>query len=204
MLFTYLLKAVTIGFSAGITPGPLQALFLSYAIKGGWRKALPAAFAPLMTDAPVIFLVLIVLNRLPDGFIRALQIGGAVFLLYLAWDAFRSFRHYQNVDGGEVPNGWQTLLKATLANILGPGPWLFWSMINGPNLLKAWAISPWWGVAYLVCFYSAFVLTNMVLIMLFATTRQMGDRVRKMLLLISVFVLAGFAIYQGLQGLMIL
>ncbi len=204
MLFTYLLKAVTIGFSAGITPGPLQALFLSYAIKGGWRKALPAAFAPLMTDAPVIFLVLIVLNRLPDGFIRALQIGGAVFLLYLAWDAFRSFRHYQNVDGGEVPNGWQTLLKATLANILGPGPWLFWSMINGPNLLKAWAISPWWGVAYLACFYSAFVLTNMVLIMLFATTRQMGDRVRKMLLLISVFVLAGFAIYQGLQGLMIL
>lgn len=204
MLFTYLLKAVTIGFSAGITPGPLQALFLSYAIKGGWRKALPAAFAPLMTDAPVIFLVLVVLNRLPDGFIRGLQIGGAVFLLYLAWDAFRSFRHYQNVDGGEVPNGWQTLLKATLANILGPGPWLFWSMINGPNLLKAWAISPWWGVAYLACFYSAFVLTNMVLIMLFATTRQMGDRVRKMLLLISVFVLAGFAIYQGLQGLMIL
>jgi len=204
MLFTYLLKAVTIGFSAGITPGPLQALFLSYAIKGGWRKALPAAFAPLMTDAPVIFLVLVVLNRLPDGFIRGLQIGGAVFLLYLAWDAFRSFRHYQNVDGGEVPNGWQTLLKATLANILGPGPWLFWSMINGPNLLSAWAISPWWGAAYLVSFYTAFVLTNIALIMLFATTRQMGDRVRKALLLVSVFVLVGFAIYQGLQGLLIL
>ena len=87
MFLTTLLTAATIGFSAGVTPGPLQAVFLSYAVQGGWKKALPAAFAPLVTDGPVILLVLLVLNNLPPVFLQALQIGGALFMLYLAWDA---------------------------------------------------------------------------------------------------------------------
>jgi threonine/homoserine/homoserine lactone efflux protein len=70
MLITYLLSAAAIGFSAGVTPGPLQAVFLSYAVKGGWKKALPAAFAPLVTDGPVILLVLVILNNLPEVFLR--------------------------------------------------------------------------------------------------------------------------------------
>jgi len=200
MLIDFILKAVTIGFSAGVTPGPLQAVFLSYAVKGGWKKALPAAFAPIVSDGPVILLVLLVLNHLPEGFIRALQIGGAVFLLYLAWESFKAFRHYQAVKEVQEMNGLKTLLKATMMNLLAPGPWLFWSLINGPNLLQAWEVSSWWGVSYLITFYGVFVLTNMVLILLFSSIRRMGEQVRKALLLISAVVLAGFAIYQGLQG----
>jgi threonine/homoserine/homoserine lactone efflux protein len=200
MLFTILLKAATIGFSAGVTPGPLQAIFLSYAIKGGWKKALPAAFAPIVSDGPVILLVLLVLNNLPDTFLRILQIGGALFLLYLAWDSFRAFRNYRAVEETEETKGLQTLLKATVLNVLAPGPWLFWSLINGPNLLQAWAVSPWWGIAYLVSFYGVFILTNIVLILLFATMRRMGEQVRKALLLVSAIALAGFAVYQFLQG----
>lgn len=200
MLIDFILKAVTIGFSAGVTPGPLQAVFLSYAIKGGWKKALPAAFAPIVSDGPVILLVLLVLNNLPEGFLRALRIGGAVFLLYLAWESFKAFRHYQAVEEIKEANGLQTLLKATVMNLLAPGPWLFWSLINGPNLIQAWAISSWWGVAYIITFYGVFILTNIVLILLFSSMRRMGERVRKALLLISAVVLAGFAVYQGLQG----
>ncbi len=200
MLLTYLLKAATIGFSAGITPGPLQAVFLSYAVLGGWRKALPAAFAPLVTDGPVILLVLLVLNNLPSTFLRVLQIGGAVFLLYLAWEAFQSFRHFKAVETTQITNGWRTLFKATTMNLLAPGPWLFWSLINGPNLIETWGISPWWGVTYLIGFYSIFILTNIVLILLFGTMRRMGEQVRKGLLLISSVLLVGYAVYQGLQG----
>jgi len=200
MLITYLLTAATIGFSAGVTPGPLQAVFLSYAVKGGWKKALPAAFAPIVTDGPVILLVLLVLNNLPPSFLRLLQIGGAFFLLYLAWDAFQAFRNFQTLQESESGNGWSVLLKATLMNLLAPGPWLFWSLINGPNLLKVWAISPWWGLAYLGAFYGVFILTNIALIVLFASMGRMGEKVRRVLLLISALVLAGFALYQGLQG----
>ena len=105
MLSTYLISAATIGFSAGVTPGPLQAVFLAYAVKGGWKQALPAAFAPLVTDGPVILLVLLVLKNLPPAFLRALQIGGAAFLLYLAWDAFNAYRHFQTIQAVEATSG---------------------------------------------------------------------------------------------------
>ena len=201
MLFLpLLLKAATIGLSAGVTPGPLQAILLSYAVQGGWKKALPAAFAPLVSDGPVILLVLLVLNVVPDSFLRILQIGGALFLLYLAWDSYRAFRNYREVEAQAEVKGFQTLLKATGLNLLAPGPWLFWSLINGPNLLDAWAVSPWWGVGYLAGFYGIFIITNLVLIGLFATLRKTGEKVRKLLLLVSAFALAGFAVYQFLQG----
>jgi threonine/homoserine/homoserine lactone efflux protein len=84
VLIDFILKAISIGYSAGVTPGPLQAVFLSNAIKGGWKRALPAAFAPIVSDGPVVLLVLLVLNNLPENFLVVLQIAGAIFLLYLA------------------------------------------------------------------------------------------------------------------------
>ena len=203
-MLSLILKAATIGLSAGVTPGPYQAILLSYAIQGGWKKALPAAFAPLVSDGPVILLVLLVLNKVPDSFLRFMQIGGALFLLYLAWDSYRAFRNYREVETQTDIKGFQTLLKATGMNLLSPGPWLFWSLINGPNLLEVWAVSPWWGVGYLASFYGVFILTNLVLIGLFATLRKTGEKVRKTLLLVSAIALAGFAIYQFLQGINIL
>jgi len=204
MLFTTILTAAAVGFSAGVTPGPLQAIFLSYAVKGGWKKALPAAFAPLVSDAPVIVLVLLLLSSLPDAFLRVLQIGGAGFLLYLAWDSFKAFRYYREVEKIQGVNGLQTLLKATLVNLLAPGPWLFWSLINGPNFLEAWAVTPWWGTAYLISFYGTFILTNIALIGLFSGVRRLGEKVRKGMLLASALALAGFAVYQLLGGLGVL
>ena len=203
-MFSLILKAAAIGLSAGVTPGPFQAILLSYAIQGGRKKALPAAFAPLVSDGPVILLVLLVLNNVPDSFLRVLQIGGALFLLYLAWDSCRAFRNYREVEAQEEVKGFHTLLKATGSNLLAPGPWLFWSLINGPNLLEAWAVSPWWAVGYLAGFYGVFVLTNLVLIGLFATLRKAGEKVRKALLLVSAIALAGFAVYQFLQGINII
>ncbi len=200
MLLTILLKAATVGFSAGVTPGPLQAVFLSYAVKGGWKKALPAAFAPLVSDVPVILIVLILLRSLPEIFLRFLQIGGALFLLYLAWDSFKAFREYREVEDMGKTNGLQTLLKATLVNLLAPGPWLFWSLINGPNFLEAWSLSHGWGMAYLGAFYGTFILVNILLILLFSTVRRMGEKVRRGMLLASALVLAGFALYQLLAG----
>ena len=201
MLITYLLSAAAIGFSAGVTPGPLQAVFLSYAVKGGWKKALPAAFAPLVTDGPVILLVLVILNNLPAIFLRILQIGGAVFILYLAWESYQAYRNFQDIKAAKDTGTWGTLLKAATMNLLGPGPWLFWSLINGPNLLLAWEVSPWWGVAYLATFYGVFILSNIALILIFSSMRRMGEQVRRTLLLVSALILAGFAVYQLLQGL---
>ena len=204
MLFSYIIKAAGIGFSAAVTPGPLQAVFLSYAIKGGWKRTLPAAFAPLVSDGPVILIVMLLLTNIPSGFIRVLQIGGAVFLIYLAWESYKAFRKGNQIEVTQVSNGWGKLLEDTTMNLLAPGPWLFWSLINGPNLTEAWTHSTLWGAAYLVSFYGVFIISNIGLILLFSTMRTMGEKVRRGLLLISAVILAGFAVYQALQGLLII
>jgi threonine/homoserine/homoserine lactone efflux protein len=204
MLLEFVLKGLSIGFSAGVTPGPLQAIFLSYAVKGGWKKALPAAFAPLVSDSPVILLVVLVLNNLPPIFLRFLRIGGGLFLLYLAWESYRAWRDFKTIAEESLRTSpLKTLLKATAMNLLAPGPWLFWSLINGPNLISAWSVSPWWGAAYLASFYGMFILSNIALIFLFAGMRRMGEKVRRGLLLLSAIILAGFGIFQFLQGLAI-
>jgi hypothetical protein len=89
-------------------------------------------------------------------------------------------------------------------NILGPGPWLFWSLINGPNLLQAWEIAPWWGILYISSFYGVFILTNIALIVLFSSMRKMGEKVRRVLLLLSAILLVGFAVYSFLQGIQLI
>ncbi len=205
MSLAYLLSAAAIGFSAGMTPGPLQAILLSYAIEGGWKKALPAAFAPLLADVAVIPVVLLILNRLLPFFFTILQFGGAAFMLYLAWESFNAYRHFTSVaPTAEMASPWSTLGKSVAMNLLGPGPWLFWSLINGPNLIRGWAVSPWWGLGYLASFYGVFVLSNIGLILIFSGMRQMGEKVRRSLLLFSVVTLVGFAIYQLLGGLNII
>jgi threonine/homoserine/homoserine lactone efflux protein len=130
-----------------------------------------------------------------------LQIGGAVFILYLAWESFQAYRNFEDIKAAEDTGTWGTLLKAATMNLLGPGPWLFWSLINGPNLLLAWGVSPWWGAAYLASFYGVFILSNIALILVFSSMRKMGEQVRRTLLLVSALILAGFAVYQLLQGL---
>ena len=48
MLF-YFLQGATLAISAAIMPGPYQAYLLSQALRHGWKRTLPAAFAPLAT-----------------------------------------------------------------------------------------------------------------------------------------------------------
>ena len=87
-----ILQGLTLGISAGASPGPFQVYLMSHTLAHGWRKTLPAAAAPLLTDAIIVPVVLFVLANLPDVFLNVLRIIGGLFILYLAWGAFRAFR----------------------------------------------------------------------------------------------------------------
>jgi len=68
-------------FAAAVQPGPLQAYLLSQVAARGWRRTLPAALAPLLSDGPIALLVLLVLGRLSVGAQQALRAAGGVLLL---------------------------------------------------------------------------------------------------------------------------
>ncbi len=91
-MLLYLLQGLTLGLSAAATPGPFQAFLLSQSARIGWRRTLPAACSPLLSDGPIIVLVMLILTSMPGLFLEALRFGGGLFLLYLARTAFMAAR----------------------------------------------------------------------------------------------------------------
>lgn len=200
----YLLFGVTFAFAAAVQPGPLQAYLVARTLGHGWRRALPAAFSPLLSDGPIIVLALLVLSRVPAGFERGLRLAGGAFLLFLAWRAARTWRAWtpESVTGRVGPArragapGRESLLGATVVNLLNPGPYLGWGLVMGPLLLQAWRESPAHAVALLAAFYATLVSGMVAVVLLFAGARRLGPRVNRALVGVSALALAAFGLWQ--------
>jgi hypothetical protein len=81
-----LAAGVTLGISAGFSPGPLLALVVSQTIRYGFREGAKVAFAPVITDFPIIFLSTLLLANLSGtkSVLGLVSIVGGLFLVYLA------------------------------------------------------------------------------------------------------------------------
>ncbi len=195
-MLTYLILGITYAFAAAVQPGPIQAYLVSQALSHGWRRTIPAAFSPLVSDGPIIVLVLLVLSRVPASLLLLLRGAGGVFLLYLAFLALRTWRHFERGTAQPAPTGRENLLRATLVNLLNPGPYLGWSLVMGPLLLKGWREAPPRGVALVVGFYTTMVVTQAGIVLLFARARGLGQRVNRALVGVSAAALAAFGLFQ--------
>jgi threonine/homoserine/homoserine lactone efflux protein len=203
-LITYLIQGLGYGFAAAAQPGPFQTYVISRTLRRGWRAALPAALAPLISDGPIILVALLVLNQLPEGWQPALYLTGGLFVLYLAWGAFKAWQAFDldQATAGAAPTGAVRggLLKAALTNALSPGPYLFWSLVTGPILLAGWRADPAYGIAFLLGFYGAMIGALVLLILLFSLARHLGPSVNRALVGLSALALALFGLYQIWQG----
>lgn len=195
-MLSYLIFGVTYAFAAAVQPGPLQTYIISQTLKKGWRSTLPAAFAPIISDGPILVLVLYLLSTVPDNFIYFIRIGGGLFLLFLAYKAFKSWRTFEGKADNSVTGNQQTLFNAVIVNLLNPAPYLGWSLIMGPLFLEGWRIAPINGIALIAGFYLTIVLTLAAIILLFAFARKLGPKVSKILLGLSAIGLFVFGLYQ--------
>ncbi len=196
-----LLKGLALGVPAAATPGPFQAYLLAQTVRSGWRRTLPAALAPLLSDGPIIALVLLVLATLPRWLLLAIRIAGGLFLLYLVWGAYRTFRTADfSAQADEPRAGAQSVLEAALVNLFGPGAWLFWATVGGPTLLEAWHTAPVQAAAFLIGFYTALLSIFALYILLFGAARSIGPHLARGLTGLSVLLLLGFATYQLWNG----
>lgn len=195
-MLPYLIFGVGYGFAAAVQPGQLQAYVVSRTLAQGWRAALPAALAPLISDPPIIVLVLAILIRVPTTLVHVLHLAGGAFLLHLAASAAREWRDHRPMHAPPPGSARRTLLSAAFINLLNPGPYLGWSLVIGPLLLDAWKRSPAHAVALVACFYVAMVLTTAGIVVVFAVARASGPRVTRALLGVSAIALACFGLYQ--------
>jgi threonine/homoserine/homoserine lactone efflux protein len=201
-MLEYLTVGMGLAFTAAVQPGPLQAYLLSSVAQRGWVRTLPACLAPLLSDGPIVLLSLLLLNRIPATVSRFLQAAGGVLLLFLAGGSYRAWRREARsteVDDGSAP---ATLLQAAAVNILNPSPYLGWTLILGPTLMEAWHQSPAIGVAFVVAFYGTMVTVLAGTIFLMGTTRFLGPRGRRTLVLVSSILMAVLGLYQLVSALL--
>ena len=197
---TYLILGMTYAFAAAVQPGPLQTYLISQTLSHGWRRTLPAAFSPLISDGPVIVLVLLVLSRVPVWLAQGPRLAGGVFVLYLAWGALKASRSYDAKDVAPAPSKRRSVLQAALVNLLNPNPYIAWSLVLGPLLLKGWREAPANGLALLAGFYGVMVLSLAGTIALSATARSLGPHVNRALIGLSSLALACFGCYLLWSG----
>lgn len=200
-LLAYILRGLTLGLSAAAIPGPFQAFLLAQTLKDGWQRSLPLVLAPLVSDGPIIVLVLFVLAQTPGWFLNALQVAGGLFVLYLAYGAYLAVRTTSFTDDIAPEPSRQNFAKAVLVSFLNPGPYIFWSMVSGPILLEGWRQAPGLGVGFVTSFYGAFVGILICFVILFATARRFGPPVRRALSALSAMALLILGLYQLWSGL---
>jgi threonine/homoserine/homoserine lactone efflux protein len=156
--------------------------------------------APLLSDGPIIALSLFVLSRVPDWLQRLLYIASGLFLLYLAYSAYRSWGRFDSTGLTESQPSPGGVLQAALINALGPGPYLYWSLVTGPILLTGWRRSPVLGVSFLIAFYATMIAGLTAIVLVFGMARNLGPRVTRALLGVSAIALLGFGLYQLALG----
>ena len=199
-MVAYIIFGVTYAFAAAVQPGQFQTFIISQTLKNGWKKTLPAAFAPVLSDGPIIVLVLFILTNVPVWFLQILQICGGLLLLYLAYRSYEAFRKY-DINKESVNNkSDKTLLKAVIVNAINPGPYIGWSLIMGPLFLKGYNEATVDGIVLIISFYVVLVVTQMGIILLFGLARNLGPKVTHITLGIASAALAGFGVYQILHG----
>ena len=192
----YLALGGGFAFAAAIQPGPLQAFLLSKVASVGWKRTLPAAVAPVISDVPIALLMLVLLHSVAHGFESTLRGVGGIVLLYFSVRAFMDWRSPGTGAGDDDTAGPRTLVQAVLVNVVNPGPYIGWSLVLGPVVVQQWPAHPQNAIALIVSFYVVMVFSLAVFITVLGTTAFLGPRGRRSLLLASSAALAALGCYS--------
>ena len=195
----YIIFGITYALAASLQPGPLQTYIISQTLTKGWKATISTAFAPIISDIPIFIIVFFLLTNLPPTFINVLRIIGGLFLFYLSYNTFLSWKYYSNNNKNSKSIG--TFFNAVLVNLLNPNPYIGWSLIMGPIAIEAWNKSPSFAITLVSCFYLTMVLSLIGTIFLFSFARSIGPKISRALLGLSSIGLFIFGLYQLYRGL---
>ncbi|MCF7945847.1 MAG: LysE family transporter [Spirochaetia bacterium] len=205
-MFAYVIKGFLLGGAAAAQPGPFQAYLMGLSLRNGWRRSLPAAFAPLLSDGPIIILMVFLLTKTPMILLHSLNILGGLFLMYLAYGAYKEARTEVILDYSsrkyQDERLYRSLGKATVMNFLNPHPYIFWATIAGPIFLESWREASRMGIAFMLSFYGSLIGGFILFLGIISAVGRLGTRAHFLLGIVSAAALFGFGIYMLLDGIM--
>jgi threonine/homoserine/homoserine lactone efflux protein len=193
-LLSMLLYGLTLGLGAGVSPGPMLVLVIRSSLEGGFRAGFRVALAPLASDAPVILVCLLIVSRLQDNFLTWLGTAGGLFVVYLGAETALKARHAGALGQNGTPVS-ADFVRAVTANLLNPHPWLFWTTVGAPLIVRAWKSNPLEAVVFGLGFYGLLVGSKIGIAWLTAQSRgRLTAHRYKLILLLCGLLLAGVGI----------
>lgn len=202
----FLTTGVTLGLSAGLSPGPLTTLVISHSLQHGSREGLKVALAPFITDVPIILLSVFVMAQLRDSqtAFGLISIIGAAVLVYLAYLTFRVECVNVELPTAEA----RSVAKGVLVNFFSPNPYVFWLTVGGPQVIEAWTKSQLGAATFLVGFYVCLVGSKMLMAFVAGRSQQLlagaAYRFVMRILGLALLVLAFLMLRDGLVFLHVL
>jgi threonine/homoserine/homoserine lactone efflux protein len=155
---------VVLGLSAGFAPGPLLTLVITQTLRHNSVEGVKVAMAPLITDLPIVLASLFVLSRLTEFefILGIISLSGGLYVLYLAYESLRTGPVKLEL-AREEPRSFR---KGALINALNPHPYLFWTTVGAPLILKLHAKGPLAPTVFVACFYMLLVGSKVFLAVL--------------------------------------
>lgn len=171
ILLHYLSYGLFLGMQAGLAPGPVSTLIVTESLAHGRRAGMKIALVPLLTDLPVVALVIPLLYFLTSGagtVIGVFSIIGALILCYLGYESLTVTR--EQFEQGQAPR--ISLGKAIAANFFNPNLYIYWLGLCGPLCVTALKTNVRTMVVFLVSFYGSITLTKIFMALAVGSVRK--------------------------------
>jgi len=161
--------------------------------------------APLVTDAPIIALSVLLVGVLPPDALRWVGTVGGLVVIWMGIEIIRSStKDMLSSEPQAQPGSKRELWRGAVVNALNPHPYLFWATVGGPALVSGWRISLWYALAFLVPFYALLVGSKMLVARLVSNRSEGLSRIWYGRLLagsgVLVLAMGGWLIWQSWTG----
>lgn len=157
-MLDYLIAGITLGFIAGISPGPLLVLVITETIKHSRKEGIKMALVPLVSDLPIVIFSVFVVYELSktDLILAIISFLGAAFLVFLAIENIR----IKSIETDLKNIKTNMFRKGVMANFLSPHPYLFWMLVAAPIAIKAYTQNVIFAILFIIGFYVFIVGTK--------------------------------------------
>ncbi|HBE40772.1 MAG TPA: LysE family translocator [Bacteroidales bacterium] len=202
-MWHFISAGVLLGLSSGLSPGPLLTLVLTQTISHNRAEGIKVALSPLITDLPIILITVLILGRLArfDIFLAIISFVGAIFLAYLGVESLRSKE--LNLDVKDSKSG--SLKKGIIANFLNPSPYLFWTTVGTPLLLKAYKTDLLASILFMLLFYVCLTGSKVLVAFLADRSKQFINQKVYLILMrilgIALLIFSLIFLYDGVKNL---
>ncbi len=197
---------LVLGLTGSLTPGAFTMLLVSQTLRYGIKEGVKVAFAPLVTDFPIIILSTLVLSQIANfkPILGVISILGALFLAYMGYGDIK----IKEIDTSIESEKPQSLKKGVITNFLTPAPYMFWLTIGGPTIIKAASNAIVLPILFIVTLYITFISGYIAIVFLVSKSRHLLKSKRYLYTIKGLgailFIFSFFFLRNGLQLLKLL